>query len=299
MTRRDVLKLMLISSVLPALSKASNELRIGLALGSGGAKGLAHLLMLEVFDELGVVPHRIAGSSIGAVMGTLYASGMSGMEIRKVIDKLTVSNGESLFDSLFTEEITRWFDFVELRLGEGGLADSSVFISYLGEITGCSNFSELKIPLKVVCTDFWSREQVVFDSGPLLPAVQASMAMPGLFEPVRHMGRVLVDGGLVNPVPFDLLRNGCDLVVAIDVLGVRTPEGDTGPGIFENSFNSFQIMQSAIVREKMARQAPDIYIRPEIEDIRVLEFYKVDQIFLQAESAAHQLRLMLIDKLKR
>lgn len=83
--------------------------------------------------------------------------------------------------------------------------------------------------------------------------------MPGLFEPVRHTGRVLVDGGLVNPVPFDLLQTECDVVVAVDVLNKRTPEDDNGPGIVDNSFNSFQIMQSAIVKEKMARRAPDIY----------------------------------------
>lgn len=299
MTRRDVLKMMLAGSVLAACGCVASEPRIGLALGGGGAKGLAHVLMLEVFDEMGVVPYRIAGSSIGAVMGMLYASGMSGSEIRALVDQLTVSPDESWIDSLFSEEITRWVDFIKLKLGEGGLADSSVFISYLGEVTGCSDFSELKIPLKVVCADFWSREQVVFESGPLLPAVKGSIAIPGLFEPVRHADRVLVDGGLVNPVPFDLLHKECDLVVAVDVLGIRTPESDDGIGIFETSFNSFQIMQHTIVREKMARMAPDIYIRPALENVRVLEFYKADQIYLDANPAARGLKSMLSARLGR
>lgn len=200
-------------------------------------------------------------------------------------------------DSLFSEEIIRWFDFIELKIGEGGLADSSVFIGYLGEVTGCSDFSELKIPLKVVCADFWSREQVVFESGPLLPALQGSMAMPGLFEPVHHADRVLVDGGLVKPVPFDLLRKECDLVVAVDVLGMRTPDSANGPGLLENSFNSFQIMQNATVQEKLTDMAPDIYIRPAIEDVRVLEFYKAEQIYLEANPEANRLRSMLCSRL--
>lgn len=299
MTRREMLKLLLAGSVLAACGGRHSEQRIGLALGAGGAKGLAHVLMLEVFDELEIKPYRIAGSSIGAVMGTLYASGMSGAEIRTLVDQLTVSADESWLDSLFSEEITRWLDFFELKIGEGGVADSSVFIRYLGDVTGCQDFSQLKIPLKVVCADFWSREQVIFDSGDLLTAVQGSIAMPGLFEPVRHAGRVLVDGGLVNPVPFDLLRTECDVVVAVDVLGKRTPEDDNGPGILDNSFNSFQIMQSAIVKEKMARQAPDIYIRPEIENVRVLEFYKAEQIYLQAAAAAAQLNSGLRRKVAR
>lgn len=299
MRRRDVLKLMLASSVLAACGRLAGEPRIGIALGGGGAKGLAHVLMLEVFDELGLVPHRIAGSSIGAVMGTLYASGMSGAEIRALVDQLTVSDDESWLDSLFTEEIARWMDFIELKVGEGGLADSSVFINYLGELTGCSDFSELKIPLKVVCADFWSREQVVFEDGPLLPAVKGSIAIPGLFEPVGYADRVLVDGGLVNPVPFDLLIDECDLVVAVDVLGMRTPKSNNGPGLFENSFNSFQILQSAIVKEKLARHAPDIYIRPSIVDVQVLEFNKVAQIYQEATPAANRLRSTLRSMLGR
>lgn len=293
MIRRDFLKYVLFSSLLSACTRAPCTPRIGLALGGGGAKGLAHVLMLEVFDELGVAPYRIAGTSIGAVMGSLYASGMSGRAIRHLIDQLTVSDEESWLGSLFSEEISRWLDFIDLKLGNGSLADSSAFIRYLGETIGLSDFSELKIPLKVVATDFWSREQVVFDKGELLPAIQASMAVPGLFEPVNYAGRVLVDGGLVNPVPYDLLLDECDVLIAVDVLGTRTPEGSKGPGFFETTFNTFQIMQSSIMREKRERHAPDLYLQPAIENVRVLDFYKVEKIYRQAMPAAGELRSVL------
>lgn len=289
MRRRDLLKLMLASTLLSACGRQPEPPRIGIALGGGGAKGLAHIPVLETLDGLGLRPNRIAGTSVGAVIGALYASGMSGKSIRELVDGLTVSEDESWLDSLFSEDVARWFSFMELKLGNGGLVDSGVFMDYLQQKLGVERFEQLTIPLQVVAIDFWQREQVVFNSGELRAAIQASIAIPGLFEPVNHRGRVLVDGGLVNPVPYDLLFDDCDLVIAVDVLGRRTPEGSKGPGYFETTFNSFQIMQSAIMREKIRQRPPDIYIKPAIEDVRVLEFYKADQIYTQAEAERQRL----------
>jgi len=292
MKRRDFLKLTLATAVLTACGK--KEGRIGIALGGGGARGLAHVLMLEVLDELNIRPHRIAGTSIGAIMGALYASGMPGYEIRKLIDRLTVAEDESWLSSLFEEEIGRWWNIIELQLGRGGLITTSAFAKVLQEELGVTRFNELKIPLMVVATDFWSRKQVVFRKGELLPAIQASMAVPGLFSPVQHKGKVLVDGGLVNPVPYDLLFDDCDVVVAIDVLGERTPEMENGePTYFETTFNTYQIMQASIMDEKLKHQPPDIYIRPELENIRVLEFNRVDEIYAQSKSARNKLKRSL------
>lgn len=267
--------------------------RIGLALGGGGARGLAHVPMLEVLDELQVRPDYIAGTSIGAVMGVLYASGMTGRQIHALIDRLTVSDNESWLGSLFDEDVGRWWDWIDLRLGRGGLVDSDRFIAFIQDQIGIARFDQLQIPLKVVAADFWNRQQIVFDSGELAPAIQASIAIPGLFNPVQYRGRVLVDGGLVNPVPFDLLQERCETVIAIDVLGERTPTQDGTPGYFENLFNTIQISQAAILREKMRRQSPDIYIRPELQDIRVLEFNRVDEIYAQAAPARDELKQAL------
>lgn len=289
MQRREFLKVLLASVLLTACGPRPRKDRVGIALGGGGAKGLAHIPMLEVLDELGIKPFRIAGTSIGAVVGCLYASGMSGSAIRKLVDDLTVSEQESWLDSLFNEDIGRWIDFIEFRLGEGGLIDSDAFIDYLREKTQVSRFNQLKIPLSVVATDFWERKQVVFDSGDLMTAVKASMAVPGLFNPVVYKDRVLVDGGLVNPVPFDLLLDECDLVIAIDVLGHRTPDPNNGPSYFETMFNSFQIMQAATMHEKLQYKQPDVYIKPDLRDIRVLDFYKAEEIYRQSESARKEL----------
>ena len=142
----------------------------------------------------------------------------------------------------------------------------------------------------VVAADFWARKEVVFDSGPIIPAVAASFALPGIFRPVVLDGRVLVDGGSVNPVPYDLLFDECDIVVAIDVMGTRTPDEDLLPSYSETLFNTFQIAEETILNEKMKARPPSIYIEPEIEDVRVLEFHKADQIYEQTRPARDRLR---------
>jgi NTE family protein len=293
MNRRDFLKLTIASSLLASCDAWRTGDTVGLALGGGGARGLAHILMLEVLDELQIRPHRIAGTSIGAVIGAMYAAGMSAREIRGLVDRLTVADDESWLASLFEQDGSRWWDFIELRLGGGGLIDTGAFASFLVETIGVSSFDQLSIPLKVVAADFWKREQVVFETGSLSPAIQASIAIPGLFNPLQHHGRVLVDGGLVNPVPYDLLFDDCDIVVAIDVSGNRQPKSDDGPGYFETLFNTLQITQAAILREKMKHRPPHVYIRPPLEDIRVLDFNRVNEIYQQSAPARNRLRIAL------
>ncbi|EHQ52877.1 Patatin [Ectothiorhodospira sp. PHS-1] len=302
--RRRALKALMVAALVPALAglpgpaAAGRTPRVGLALGSGGARGLSHVLIFEVLEELGVVPHRIAGSSIGAIMGALYAAGLSSRDIHDAIDTLTVAHDESWFDSLLNREWTRWIKFLEPFGAKGGLMKSDAFIKFLKDTAGVSRFEELQIPLQVVATDFWERRMAIFDSGDLWPAVQGSMAMPGLFSPVTVGDRVLVDGGLTNPVPYDLLLEDCDITIAVDVLGTREPNNGNGgvngagngnPSYFDNSFNTFQIMQFSILEEKLRRVRPDILIRPKISNVRVLEFYRFETIFEQSRPAAEQL----------
>ena len=296
-TRRKTLGFILASALAPSVLANERSPRIGLALGSGGARGLAHLLVFELLDDLGLRPHRISGSSIGAVMGSLYAAGVSGAEIRELLDRMTVSSDESWLHSLLREDLTRWLSFLQPSLERGGIVKSDAFSDFLEESAGVSRFDELSIPLRVVATDYWKREMVVFESGDLWPAVQASMAMPGLFKPVKHEGRLLVDGGMTNPVPFDLLPD-CDLIIAVDVLGVRTPEeSDTDPSSMDNIFNTFQIMQASILREKLKHGEPDFMVTPDIRDVRVMDFYRFEEILRQAEPARDALETGLRDRL--
>jgi NTE family protein len=272
--------------------------KVGIALGGGGAKGLSHILMLEVIDEFGIKPHRIAGTSIGAIAGVLYASGLSGKAIKENIEQMSITEGDSLSDIFTKKDVFKWLKFIDISWKDGGLLKADTFLDNLMERVKVKDFEQLSIPLSVVAADFWKRDQIVFHIGDIRTAVHASMAIPGIFDPVVNGKQVFVDGGVVNPVPYDLLLDDCDLTIAIDVMGNRTESADLIPSLSESIFNSFQIMQKSILRQKVAACPPDIYIAPDIVDIQMLEFYKAEEIFKQAQSAADELRKALEKQLQ-
>jgi len=265
---------------------------IGLALGGGGARGLAHIPMLEVFDKLGVRPHRIAGTSIGSIMGGLYASGLSGRDIRRRVEGMLLSRKDTFREMLRKKETLAWLRFMDVQIGARGLLKGEKVRRFLGELMGATTFEELRIPLRVIATDFWKSEQVVLDTGDLPAAIRASMSLPGVFTPVEIGGRMLVDGGGVNPVPWDVLDD-CDIVVAIDVMGHLGPERTDPPYPLRAILGMFDIMQNAIIAEKRARHPPDIYIKPDLVGIDILAFHKAETIYEQSEAAREQLKRRL------
>ena len=267
--------------------------RIGLALGAGGARGLAHILALEVLDELKVKPDRIAGTSIGAIIGVLYASGMSAREIRELVENLIQKKSSKSSLSFIIQNLWKWLDFINLRIGAGGMLSSRDFVRFVLQVIGCSTFGELKIPLQVCAADLWNREQVIFDSGPLQPALEAAIAFPGLFTPVKHSDITLVDGGTVNPVPYDMLEQECDISIAVDVLGMRVAKPGRTPSVLDAVFNSIQIMQAAMTQCKIQKRPPTIYVKPEIRNVRLLEFNKIGSIFEQAAPAIEEFKKQL------
>lgn len=272
--------------------------KIGIALGAGGANGLAHILLLEVLDEMKITPYCIAGSSIGSIIGALYAAGMSGRQIRQLVEQFIITPDERLQEELVNKDTLRWLEFIEVELGHGGILSSEGFIAYLYDALQHDAFEKLKMPLKIVAADLWQREQVIFEKGSLLPAIKASMAIPGVFEPVTYQDRVLVDGGTVNPVPYDLLTAECDIVIGIDVSGQRSKSDSAMPSYFETIFNSIKVMQQAIMLEKLRWNKPDIYIVPQIVDVHALEFYRAESVFQQARSAKEELKQQLLLALK-
>jgi NTE family protein len=245
--------------------------------------------MLEELDKAGVRPVRIAGTSIGAIVGALYAAGLSGEEIHARVGEFFVDPEQS-GNSLFAMPGSlRWLDFIDPALAGGGLLDSSDFMEYLGEVLPVGQFRELEIPLTVVAAELLSGKQVVIESGALLPALQASMAVPGVFPPVEWNGRLLVDGGVANPLPYDLLEANTDIVIAIDVSGDRDLEDGESLSALGVLLQSFHNMGRNILLEKLKQRRPTVYIRPDIRNVKVLEFYKAAQIFEQAGAAQQQL----------
>jgi len=270
--------------------------KIGIALGAGGARGLAHILMLETLDELGLKPAYVSGVSVGAIAGVLYCSGMTGKELRELFSELTVAERNSVIN-IFNFNF-KWLDFIAPQFEGAGLLKTENFIKFLFKLITARTFEELDIPLLVVTANFWTREEVVFKSGGLVSAIQASISLPGIFSPVLIDDEVLIDGGAVNPVPFDILPNDCDLTIAIDVIGHRTAGPGLMPSLTEAVFNTFQIMEKSITRQKLRVVCPDIYIEPYISDVRVLEFHKAEHVFRQAQPAKDRLKRELEKRLK-
>lgn len=254
-------------------------------------RGFAHVLVLELLDELGIKPKIIAGTSVGAVVGALYASGMSGREIHDLVHRLVISRTDK-WEVIVEKgkELIKWFDAFRPDLEKGGFVRTDRLLNHLMHLTKGRTFKDLRIPLIVVAADYWSGEEVVFDKGELLPPLQASMAMPGVFAPAQIDGRVLVDGGVVNLVPYEHILDRCDVTIAVHVGKRRTPQGKTTPNALESVLGTFDIMQSAILAEKLKRRKPHILVRPELSNIRTLDFKMVDDVMTRSQPAVDALR---------
>lgn len=264
-----------------------DDLSIGLALGSGGAGGLSHIRFLAVFDELGVRPERISGTSVGAVIGGLYAAGLTAEEIIAIFDDFSGSEIDAL-SGMVGSDISLT-ELLPIGDDNGGMVDSSAFVDYLAKQVEARRFEDLEIPLTVVATDFRTGETVTIEEGDLFSAIEASMAVPGLFTPVERDGRLLVDGGLSNPLPYDVLLGHHERVVAVDVVGVSN-NGEEAPDTTDMLFKTFELQQQSLIREKLRCQAPDLYLHPDTSDFRLLHFHRLDEILDNAGDSAGRLR---------
>lgn len=267
--------------------------KVGLALGAGGARGLAHVKILEAFDELGITPSIISGSSIGAIIGAAYASGLSAKEILLKVESLIKSRESKAWEFYKNSEIKLLLNIVDIELNSGGFIKGEKFRKFMSAEIKSSTFEELKIPLKIVATDYWNKKIKVFKKGELIPAITASYSLPGLFAPAKIGNNMYVDGGMVNPLPYDLIKNECDITVAVDVSASKTSNGRGKPPFYEIVFSAFQIMQNSIMDEKLKRALPDIHIRTNIKDVRMLDFAKYEEILRQSELAKQELKEQL------
>lgn len=262
---------------------------IGLALGSGGAGGLAHIAILQAFDDLGIQPDYIAGTSIGAVIGGLYAAGLSAEEILDIFDDFAGSEMDAL--SRLARSDLELFELIPLRLGRNAVLDADTFLRFLATHTPTRHFDELRIPLTLVATDYWTSQTITLQEGELFPAIAASMAVPGLFEPVpADDGRLLIDGGASNPLPFDLLQDKVDIVIAVDVSGAWNTADRPAPGLTDLLFKTFSIMQKSLIREMIRREQPDLYLAPDTGGAQLLHFNRIHLILDAAQPSAAELR---------
>jgi NTE family protein len=270
--------------------------RIGLALGGGSARGLTHIPYIEAMDELGLKPSVIAGTSIGALIGSGWAAGMTGVELREhsvaVLGTMRIIAGR-----LWTTQIRGLGNLFKKGIPTQ-LDAMSVVDAFIPEHFP-TDFRELKIPLRVVATDFQSWHQVVFSQGPLRPAIAGSIAIPSLFKPVHHAGHLLVDGGVVNPLPLDQADSECDFMIGIDVVGDPS-EGltRTDYGAIDMWFGSASIMMHSLTAHMIAAYPPDMYIRPKVASFGAMEYWRVKDILASVEGEKDRFKRILAQRIE-
>jgi NTE family protein len=253
-----------------------------LALGGGGARGLAHIAVLEALDELGARPAAVAGTSIGALVGAAYAAGMSGKEIRRFVIALAHDRGE-IFRRLIAARAGTFSNLFNIGFGSATLVDAEKFCTQFLPEQVPDDFGALALPLTIIASDLYRRQPAVFASGALKPALAASIALPTVMRPVIVDGRVLIDGGATNPLPFDALRGRADIVVAVDISGEPADERRDIPNPWECLLSTVLVMGSAITAEKLKHGAPDLIVRPKVGGFRSLDFLQASAILRASE----------------
>jgi NTE family protein len=260
-----------------------------LALGGGGARGLAHIAVLEALDDMGKKPTAIAGTSSGSLIGAAYAAGMTGKEIRRFVIRLAHNRAE-VFRRLIATRAGTFVNLFSLGFGSATLVDAEKFCEQFLPDEVPDDFSELEIPLTIIATDLYRRRQAAFSSGALKPALAASIALPTVMRPVVIAKRILVDGGATNPLPFEELRGRADLVVAVDISGAPTDERRDIPNPWECLLATVLVMANAITSEKVKRGAPDLIVRPNVGAFRALDFLQASAILRASEPVKAELK---------
>jgi len=300
--------------------KQKRTKKIGLALGSGSARGWAHIGVIKALSEAGIRVDYVSGTSVGAVVGAVFASGAI-----------------HTFEEVVLElDWRRVVSFLDVVFPKSGLIDGSRIADFVRTHVGEKDFEDLFLPFCAVSTDLATGREVVFQKGDIIEAVRASISIPGIFTPLRKDDKTLVDGGLVNPVPVSVAREmGADLVIAVDLnhdtilkKGVnriltiestaghfkksgrrisgrknvllealnkriraldfpaftqrmRRSAGDPLPNIFEVLLTSSQIMQAQITASRLKAEPPDILIRPRLGHLRFLDFHRAEEAILE------------------
>jgi NTE family protein len=240
--------------------------RIGLALGGGFARAMAHIGVLKVLEQENIRIDFVGGTSAGAIVGAMYCSGLTPREMENMA------------------RTVRFRDFARWTLSRYGFCSNDRMAGFLARAVKVQRFEDLRIPLAVAATDFCSGQEVIFRRGPLLGAIRASCANPGMFQPVEVDGRLLVDGLLVHPVPTEPVRRmGADRVIAVH-LSSRGILDEAPRHLFEVIGQCFTIAQQKMVSAWKAHA--DVVIQPDVEDFTYDAFERAPEMIRIGEAAA-------------
>lgn len=259
-----------------------------IAFGGGGARGLAHIHVIEALDELGIRPVAISGSSIGAIMGASMASGMSGREIRDYAHSI-LGRSTSIASRMWQARPETFSEVLQNGIHISQFNILRILKAFLPTQMP-ARFEDLGIPLKVTGTDYYGHSMTVFETGDLYSALAASAAIPAVFRPVVRDGVTYIDGGIYNPVPFDLVTGAADIVIAIDVVGAPEVMQHARPNSLDLMFGATQLMMQSIIAGKLEQGSPDILLRPPVSRYRALDFMKIDALLKETFAVKDDLK---------
>jgi len=259
--------------------------KVGLALGGGAAKGLAHIGVLDVLEKENVPIDMIAGTSAGALIGALSACGRSAKEMEGIVRRWDWKQRAQMID---------------LSLPKSGFIVGRKVTDFLKSVIGDASFSDLKKPFACVATDIITGEEIVIDQGSVLEAVRASISLPVIFTVVKKKGRYLVDGGLVDPVPVDILKKmGTDFIIAVNVLSyldntrervyiedpaIENAPQSKEPNLFSILMKMVSISTSQVIEDSL--KGVDVVIEPKVEHIGLADFHRAEESILAGGLAA-------------
>jgi NTE family protein len=239
--------------------------KLGLALGGGAARGLAHLGVLKVLEEESVAISFVAGTSAGSLIGALFCAGYGWKEIRDIAVNV------------------KWADLVALTIPKLGLVKTIKLQELLDDLLEGKDFDALKIPFRAVAVDIQRGEQVVLSTGSVATAVRASCSIPAIFEPLPLDGRLLVDGGLLNDVPADVVRDmGADLVLAVDLNARKVIPGEPD-NILEVLYRCINILIN--YNRQQSKEVADFYVAPDVTEFGYEDLGHLEELIERGEQA--------------
>ena len=256
--------------------------KLGLALGAGGARGVAHIGFIKALEDNGIKPSYISGSSMGSVVGACYAMGITPDYMMKIVRALR------------SRDI---LDLSPTALKSGTLLKSNKMAGLLARYFGDTDFDDLLIPFSCVGTDIISGNKVVFSQGRVATAIQASSSIPLVFAPVAYDNMLIADGSLTARVPVEEVKNmGADVVVAVDVLGpVR--EIDEIKSIFSYFFRLIDVYDNQVNKMNLEKHPADFYCAPNMGE---MSQYRIDAVKMQyAYEQGYQSAMKIISRLKQ
>lgn len=271
--------------------------QLALVLGAGGARGLSHIPVLEALDELGVKPALIVGCSMGAIVGAAYAAGLSGRDLREHA-VFAFRDRARVVARLLDARVGKFTDLMR-GLGNPVLIDGERLLDLFWPEAVPDRFEDLRIPFAAVAADYHLHCEVMLASGPLTPAVAASLAIPGLVRPVVIDGRVLIDGGAINPLPYDQLPAPNRIVMAVDTSAPATVSEARIPEPLEAMVGVSQILMRTLVQRMIERNPPDLLIRAGVDGIGGLDFFKIKAILDASEPIKDEVKRRLGALLQR